>query len=124
MSRKEKPEHAFQREVAARLREDRFIIVDCDITDGLKFSPCSGKGSFIAAHKARGWTKGQPDLIIAKNGRVAFLELKFGTGKQSIEQVQFGLRCAEQFIDYRIIRNHRDLDDIMEEINRSSVPDF
>ena len=124
MSRKEKPEHAFQREVVARLREENFITVDCDVSDGLKFLSCSGKGSFIAAHKARGWTKGQPDLINAKNGRVAFLELKFGTGKQSIEQVQFGLRCAEQFIDYRIIRNHQDLDDIMEEINRSSVPDF
>lgn len=121
MAAKEKPEHIFQREVAARLREENFIIVDCDVSDGLKYlSHSAGRRfAFISVHKARGWTKGQPDLIIAKNGRVVLLELKYGKGKQSPEQASFGLKCKDERIDYRVLRSLRELEELIEEINRT-----
>ena len=119
--KKEKPEHIFQREVAEKLRAEKFIVVDCDVMDGLKYlgHSAGARFAFISVHRARGWSKGQPDLIIGKNGRVVFVELKFGKGKLSPEQADFGLKCKDAGIQYAVIRSHNELDDLIEEINRA-----
>ena len=56
-----------------------------------------------------GYVKGQPDLIVLKNGKFWLLELKSEKGKQSIEQIEYQKLCEVNGIDYIVIRNLEDL---------------
>lgn len=102
-------EHTLQFQIVEFLRLKGFIVIDCDIMDGLKF--CSGhmRFAFINYHKKMGYVKGQPDLIVLKNGKFWLLELKSEKGKQSIEQIEYQKLCEVNGIDYIVIRNLEDL---------------
>ena len=67
------------------------------------------KRTVLARAKARGWLvyhvpqatmrngggKGYPDLTLARQGRVLFLELKQETGKLFVEQAKWGAHLPE-----------------------------
>lgn len=74
-------EHALQRMIVAALRWNNIPMVETDIMNGLKFlgKDTKKRMAFIQHHRALGWSKGIPDLIIAlRNGETLWVELKDG----------------------------------------------
>lgn len=124
MPRKIKPEHKLQQDIVSRLREDGFIIIDADPMDALKYfgQRAGARFSYISVHKSRGYTPGQPDIIVAKNNKTVLVELKYGS-KQSKEQIEFMMKCRAEGIDYRVIDSLKAAEEMIEEINRSRAPD-
>ena len=85
-------EHNLQKTIVAYLRRCNIFCFEADVMDGLKF--CKNQQTrlaFINHHKAMGYVKGQPDLIlIIPSGNVVFVELKNGKkGRHTKEQKQF-----------------------------------
>lgn len=109
-------EHCFQFQVVEYLRLRKFIVVDCDVMDGLKYAQPKYRYPFIMHHRKMGYVKGQPDLIVMKKGRVWCLELKSDKGRQTKEQKDFQQLCMENQIPYLVIKNLEDVINIeMEE---------
>lgn len=109
-------EHCFQFQVVEYLRLRKFIVVDCDVMDGLKYAQPKYRYPFIMHHRKMGYVKGQPDLIVMKNGKVWCLELKSDKGRQTKEQKDFQQLCMENQIPYLVIKNLEDVINIeMEE---------
>ena len=102
-------EHNLQFTVASYLKLRKFIVIDCDIMDGLKFAQGTLRYPYIVHHKKMGYIKGQPDMIAMKNGKVYCLELKSENGKQSKEQKAYQEMCAKNNIPYIVVRNLEDL---------------
>ena len=82
-------EDDLQRQIVAKFRaHGAFVILTDAVGPALKFiqDPQKRMG-FVSWSKARGWSKGVPDLLVVWKGSVLFLELKFGKqGKLSEEQ--------------------------------------
>lgn len=102
-------EHILQQQITQYCRLRHFIVVDCDIMDGLKYAKDSARYPFIIHHKRMGYQKGQPDMIIMKNGKVWCLELKSAKGKQSKEQKEYQEMCIKNGIPYLVIKKLEDL---------------
>lgn len=67
--------------------------------------------------KALGKIKGAPDYIIAKDGRVLFLEMKAAKGRQSDEQKFFGQWSAYAGISYEIAYSFQEAEAILKKHN-------
>lgn len=106
-------EHNLQIRLVQYLRLRHFIVIDTDIMDGLKYAKDSARYPFIIHHKRMGYMKGQPDMIIMKNGKVWCLELKSNKGKQSKEQKEYQRMCLENNIPYIVVK---DVEDLIKEI--------
>lgn len=111
-----------QYRIVEYLKLRHFIVIDCDVMDGIKYITFSKKQImldpyksnnqrfvFIAHHKKMGYIKGQPDLIAMKDGKVYCLELKTSEGKQSKEQKAYQEMCERNNIPYIIVRDLEDL---------------
>ena len=102
-------EHNLQIRLVQYLRLRHFIVIDTDIMDGLKYAKDSARYPFIMHHKRMGYKKGQPDMIIMKNGKVWCLELKAQKGKQSKEQKEYQKECIDNNIPYVVVKDVEDL---------------
>ena len=102
-------EHILQQQITQFCRLRHFIVIDCDIMDGLKYAKDSARYPFIIHHKRMGYQKGQPDMIFMKKGKVWCLELKSAKGKQSKEQKEYQEMCIKNGIPYLVIKNLEDL---------------
>ena len=114
-------EHAFQYNAVRMLKAARFIIIDTDVMDALKFITPQGKFGkmdsrrfvYISHHKNMGYTKGQSDLIVGKNGQFWALELKAQKGRQSPEQKQFQAMCEAEGLTYLLVNDYPSLENFI-----------
>lgn len=102
-------EHSLQFQVVEYLKLRKFIVIDCDVMDGLKYAYDKYRFPFIVHHKKMGYIKGQPDLIAMKNGKSWCIELKTTKGKQSKEQKEYQVLCQKNKIPYLLVRKIEDL---------------
>ena len=109
-------EHNLQIRLVQYLRLRKFIVIDTDIMDGLKYitgryrrDTENLRYAFITHHKKMGYLKGQPDMIIMKNGKAWCLELKSAKGKQSKEQKEYQQLCIDNNIPYVVVKDVEDL---------------
>lgn len=105
-------EHNLQFQIVQYLRLRKFIVIDCDIMDGLKFAQGTLRYPYIVHHKKMGYIKGQPDMIAMKDGKTYCLELKSENGRQSREQKEYQELCIQNRIPYIVIRNFDDIKEI------------
>lgn len=100
-------EHDLQKQVVTIFRLKKFLTIDTDVMDALKFlgNNQTKRLAYIQEHNNRGYTKGQSDLIIVGKKKIAFVELKTSTGRQSPEQKVFQKEIIKLGFDYYIIRN-------------------
>ena len=61
----------------------------------------------------KGVHKGFPDILVIKNGRIIFLEIKSNNGKQSKEQQKIEQKILQQGAEYYIVRSLDFLTDIL-----------
>ena len=90
MSQQAPSEDILQRQIVAKCRAHGiFVILTDAVGPALKFiSDPKKKIGFISWSKARGWSRGVPDLILIWKGSVLFLELKTPTGKGKLSEDQ------------------------------------
>lgn len=112
-------EHALQYNIVRVLKMSDFIVLDTDVMDALKYfgRNNANRYSYIAHHKGMGYTNGQADLIVGKNGQFWALELKTQTGRQSPEQKLFQAMCEEKGLEYRVIRSIADIENFIKSVN-------
>ena len=66
--------------------------------------------------KGQGVLPGAPDLVVAHDGVIAFIEVKRPKGRQSPAQIEFQDRCAEQRLPYGVVRGKGDLKAFLDDI--------
>lgn len=66
--------------------------------------------------KGQGVLPGAPDLVIAHDGVIAFVEVKRPKGRQSPAQIAFQDRCSEQRLPYGVVRGEGDLKAFLDDI--------
>ena len=66
--------------------------------------------------KGQGVLPGAPDLVMAKDGVIAFVEVKRPKGRQSRAQKAFQEKCAEQRLPYGVVRSPGDLQAFLDDI--------
>lgn len=112
-------EHALQYNIVRALKLSGFIVLDTDVMDALKYfgKNNANRYAYISHHKGMGYTKGQADLIVGKNGKFWALELKTATGRQSPEQREFQAMCAEKGLDYKVIRGIQEIEQFIQGVN-------
>ncbi len=109
-----KVEHSFQTMIVRQLRMSNFIVISCDIMDATRFfKNKTNRIWFINQHKMRGYTNGQPDLVVGKNGQFYALEIKTKTGWMSPEQKAFKKRCEEEGLTYLVIKDFEDVKNLI-----------
>lgn len=113
-------EHDLQKSIVELLRRFGFFVFETDVMDGLKFCSTNNmRMAFINHHKKMGYVKGQSDLVVLKNGRVWFVELKRGKdGRQSKEQKEFEKVVKDNLFEYIIFRNYVDAYDFCKKIKK------
>jgi Holliday junction resolvase len=62
--------------------------------------------------------KGIPDLLVMKNGRVWFVEIKTPKGKLSPQQEKMKLMCEYYGVPYLVIRSVEEAQEIIEKIKK------
>jgi hypothetical protein len=110
-------EHEDQKKIVRCLREEfNCIVFDLDIMSTLSFiNNEQDKMRFISEHKARGYTNGQPDIvIITPKGKVIFVELKTKNGQQSENQKKMEDKLSQYGQVYRLWRS---VDDCLSFLN-------
>ena len=114
-------EHALQYNIVRALKMSGFIVLDTDVMDALKYfgRNNANRYAYIAHHKGMGYTKGQSDLIVGKNGKFWALELKTATGRQSPEQREFQAKCQENGLDYRVIRGIQEIEEFIKGVQNA-----
>lgn len=108
-------EHELQKSIIQYCRLQNVLVFQTDIMDGLKFFSQNDprRFNFISHHKAMGYIKGQPDLVVCLKDKVLFVELKTAKGKQSKEQKEFQTKCKELNLDYYVVRNIEEMQKII-----------
>lgn len=107
-------EDILQRQIVAKFRaHGAFVILTDAVGPALKFIPTQRqKMGFVSWSKARGWSKGVPDLLIIWKGEVLFLELKFGKqGRLSSEQKIWKDNIINAGYNYACWRTLQECDD-------------
>lgn len=66
-------------------------------------------GGFIPAQ-----TRGLPDVVMHRNGKVEYIEMKTPTGRMSEYQIAFGKRCLDEGIPYWVIHSLDELREVVE----------
>ena len=110
-------EHEDQKKIVRCLREEfNCLVFDLDIMSTLSFiNNEQDKMRFISEHKARGYTNGQPDIvIITPKGKVIFVELKTKNGQQSENQKKIEDKLGQYGQVYRLWRS---VDDCLSFLN-------
>ena len=103
-------EHIIQEQIVAYLRRRWCVPIDTDVMDGNKWATNDmARIKYINMHKARGYTNGQPDLVVLlPQGKVLLVEVKTPYGRQSDAQKAYQ-KAAENMGHKYII--WRSLDD-------------
>lgn len=104
-------EHTLQERVVEVLRRHWCIAIDTDVMDALKWSPSDlARIKYIKHHKARGYTNGQPDIVLLMpRGRCVLVELKEQKyGRQSDEQKAYQTAAENLGYEYYIWRSVAD----------------
>lgn len=116
-------EDTLQRQIVTKFRaHGAFIILTDAVGPALKFIPTQRqKMGFVSWSKARGWSKGVPDLLIVWKQHVLFLELKFGKqGRLSDEQKIWRQKIIDAGYEYACWRTLQECDDwIVERLKES-----
>ena len=92
MGKNNHEEEITQRAIAQYFRVNGYLTIDCDALQGLKFIPSKNtiqRITYIKSHNLKGYTPGQPDLIVLLENKTLLIECKSSTGKQSDEQKEF-----------------------------------
>lgn len=71
--------------------------------------------SYIIANNKK--SSGLADILIMKNGKAIFIEVKSGKGKQSESQVEFQKLCEQYEIEYYIINSIESLIELEKQLN-------
>jgi len=97
-----KSENDLQVQVVNLLRKHNFIPIQTDaVGPALHFIPTiEGRIRFTQWSKARGWSKGIPDLVVVHRTGVFFIELKAPTGRLSPEQKVWRDRLIAEGYNY------------------------
>lgn len=113
MTKRLNSEHYMQKQIVTILRLNGFIVMDTDVMDALKFlgNKQGPRLAYISEHNARGYTKGQPDLIVVGEGDVTFVELKTTTGRQSPQQIEMQKDLTRMGHSYVVWRS---VDDVLQ----------
>ena len=96
-------EDELQKQIVMKLRaHGAFVILTDAVGPALKFIPTQQQRmGFISWSKARGWSKGIPDLLVVWKGNILFLELKNGKkGRLSEEQKTWREKIIEAGYEY------------------------
>ena len=115
-------EHLVQERIVAFLRRHWCIPIDTDVMDGMKYmaerksdTPAvkmakkQARINYSTIHKARGYTNGQPDLVVLlPSGQVLLVEVKEPRGRQSREQVIYQAAAENLGFKYVIWRSLAD----------------
>ena len=104
-------EHTLQERVVEVLRRHWCIAIDTDVMDALKWSPSDlARIKYIKHHKARGYVKGQPDIVLLMpRGRCVLVEIKEQKyGRQSDEQKAYQTAAENLGYEYYIWRSVAD----------------
>lgn len=108
-------EHDLQKRIVQCLRIKGCTTVCTDMPLALMFYGKDQKKriSYINYINGQGFTKGQSDIIVIKNGKVIFVEVKkwsigkngkvIGKTKQSTDQIEFQRKIEEQGLTYILI---------------------
>lgn len=96
-------EHLIQEQIVAFLRRHWCIPIDTDVMDGCKWAANDiARIKYIQVHKARGYVKGQPDLVVLlPSGQVLLVEIKEKNGRQSTEQKIY--QAAAENLGFRYV---------------------
>ena len=89
-------EATLQSEIKKALRDKGYIVIRANPVSPL----ANGKYKKISP-----MDKGTPDLIVAFNCKVVFLEIKTIKGTQSLEQKAFQKLCKEKNVLYYVVRS-------------------
>ena len=97
-----KSENDLQVQVVNLLRKHNYIPIQTDaVGPALHFIPTiEGRIRFTQWSKARGWSKGNPDLVVVHRTGVFFIELKAPTGRLSPEQKVWRDRLIAEGYNY------------------------
>ena len=108
-------EKNIQKDIVEFLRFKGFYVINCDPMFALSYIKADNlRIPFISEMKGKGWTKGQPDIIvISPSGKVIFAELKTEKGVLSSEQREFKKFCEITGLNYYVWRS---LDDCIKSI--------
>lgn len=115
-------EHLVQEQIVAFLRRHWCIPIDTDVMDGLKYmaerksdtlavkmQKKQARIKYTTIHKARGYTNGQPDLVVLMpSGQVLLVEVKEPRGRQSTEQKIYQMAAENLGFKYVIWRSLAD----------------
>jgi hypothetical protein len=100
-------EHIIQEDIVAYLRGRWCIPIDTDVMDGNKWATSDlARIKYINIHKARGYTNGQPDLVVLMpSGRTLLVEVKTPHGRQSEAQKAYQTAAENLGYEYVIWRS-------------------
>lgn len=115
-------EHLVQEQIVNFLRRHWCIPIDTDVMDGLKYmaerkfdtlavkmQKKQARIKYTTIHKARGYTNGQPDLVVLlPSGQVLLVEVKEPRGRQSREQIIYQQAAENLGFKYVIWRSLSD----------------
>ena len=113
-------EHNLQEVIVEYLRRRWCVPLDTDVMDGCKWAPNDmARIKYINIHKARGYVKGQPDLVVLlPRGQVVLVELKAKSGRQSPEQKAFQADIENMGHNYVIWRSVADAEKFFKDFNK------
>lgn len=110
-------EHKLQKAIVENLRWNGIRVVETDVMSGLMFldKRPSTRYSFINHHKAMGWSKGVPDLILAlNNGETLWVELKDGNNNDTTDEQEYWLLKLREIGHNAVVwRSQKDADDFI-----------
>ena len=100
-------EHNLQEVIVEYLRRRWCVPLDTDVMDGCKWAPNDmARIKYINIHKARGYTNGQPDLVVLMpSGRTLLVEIKTPHGRQSEAQKAYQTAAENLGYEYYIWRS-------------------
>lgn len=112
-------EHIIQEHIVAYLRRRWCVPIDTDVMDGNKWATNDmARIKYINMHKARGYTNGQPDLVVLlPQGKVLLVEVKTPYGRQSDAQKAYQQAAENMGHCYQIWRSVADAEKFFKDFN-------
>lgn len=112
-------EHIIQEQIVAYLRRRWCVPIDTDVMDGNKWATNDmARIKYINIHKARGYTNGQPDLVVLlPQGKVLLVEVKTPYGRQSDAQKAYQTAIENMGHRYEIWRSVADAEKFFKGFN-------
>ena len=112
-------EHQLQKVAVKMLRAHNFLCFHTDVFNGISFIKDIKSKAIYKQHMIDlGASVGQPDLIVIKDGKITFIEFKYGTGRLSTEQKIWRDRLIAEGYDWKCWRTIEECQDfILEKLN-------